>query len=337
MWIKRLKLTPFAGVEDLDLTFEKGVILLTGDNGQGKSTIPKAINLILFDKSDQPLAKYVPWGGTYFRIECWFSHRGHEYDVMMKYDGSTERTLSINEEAPYSGAAEVVRQLADILDPKLDLPACYAPQGEPSIVSTTPSERRDLVLKTFDVSTIAEVRELEEEDSNLLDQRVHLQSELALLQKQTFDLHLIPESSLSPQEVKDLDARLELLQQKATELTANLTKLVDERARYLEMQSALDQASIELHKVENLLTDKLSILTELKSIDIKTSSSFSSINSQLLEEKKAETALCEELHTLENSLAEVPSLRLPVYDDSPLVQAKTNLEKHTYQLDSLRK
>lgn len=53
----RLEVSNYALIENVDLTFEKGFTVITGETGAGKSILLKALNLLLGDRSDSGVLK----------------------------------------------------------------------------------------------------------------------------------------------------------------------------------------------------------------------------------------------------------------------------------------
>lgn len=53
----RLEVSNYALIENVDLTFEKGLTTITGETGAGKSILLKALNLLLGDRSDSGVLK----------------------------------------------------------------------------------------------------------------------------------------------------------------------------------------------------------------------------------------------------------------------------------------
>ena len=51
MWVKRLKLYQFRNYKDVNVEFSKGVNIIVGENGVGKTSIVEAIGLLPLSKS----------------------------------------------------------------------------------------------------------------------------------------------------------------------------------------------------------------------------------------------------------------------------------------------
>ncbi len=68
--LSRLKISNFALVEDIELTIEKGMTVLTGETGAGKSVIVTALGLVLGDRADR---EHIRHGTTLATVEATFA------------------------------------------------------------------------------------------------------------------------------------------------------------------------------------------------------------------------------------------------------------------------
>ncbi|MFC1641000.1 DNA replication/repair protein RecF [Patescibacteria group bacterium] len=88
MWIKKLELTQFRNYEKLDLDFSKGIQLLHGSNGQGKTSILEAIALAAYLKSFRAsnFRNIVRFGSQYYRISSVFGEKKKEKEVEQYFE-----------------------------------------------------------------------------------------------------------------------------------------------------------------------------------------------------------------------------------------------------------
>ena len=88
--ITNLKIQNYALIDNLDITFEKGFSVITGETGAGKSIILGALSMILGQRAD---AKYVKTGEKKCVIEAhinidWYGLEGFFDDNDIEYDAS---------------------------------------------------------------------------------------------------------------------------------------------------------------------------------------------------------------------------------------------------------
>ena len=72
--ITNLKIQNYALIDNLDITFEKGFSVITGETGAGKSIILGALSMILGQRAD---AKYVKTGEKKCVIEAHINIDGY--------------------------------------------------------------------------------------------------------------------------------------------------------------------------------------------------------------------------------------------------------------------
>jgi DNA repair exonuclease SbcCD ATPase subunit len=68
--------------------FDRQSLVVSGENGQGKSTLIKAIMLAVFDEYDGTLADYINWESKFFKVIVGFSHGGVQYESIVFHDGT---------------------------------------------------------------------------------------------------------------------------------------------------------------------------------------------------------------------------------------------------------
>ena len=97
MWIKKLNLYHFRNYEDLSLEFQKGVNVIVGDNGEGKTSLVEAIGLFPLSKSirTNDEKELIKIGEQFSKIEGIFSK---EYEEKIKIVISKHgKTVEVND------------------------------------------------------------------------------------------------------------------------------------------------------------------------------------------------------------------------------------------------
>jgi len=101
----RLKISNFALVDDLELTFERGLSVLTGETGAGKSVIVTALGLVLGDRADR---EHIRHGCRRALVEATFSVERLSHQFRTSYaDYFDDNTFNITREISRDGSSRV--------------------------------------------------------------------------------------------------------------------------------------------------------------------------------------------------------------------------------------
>lgn len=88
MHISNLKIRNFRAIENLELSFNKGLNVLIGENNSGKTAIIDLLRLI-FDKGNYPHELY--WKETDFRVDSTDEIKPIEFEIKFKIDNKNEK------------------------------------------------------------------------------------------------------------------------------------------------------------------------------------------------------------------------------------------------------
>jgi exonuclease SbcC len=161
MIFNNLKLKNFKSHVNSSITFDKGVTLVIGENGAGKSSIFEAITFALFRKSTvKNLNDLINTGRsasdkTEMEVQLSFTANSFDYKVIRsirnkskKANAELIRINEGNEESIALGVREVDREIQEILrmDANTFLNAIHIRQGEISkLIDDTPAARKKLI------------------------------------------------------------------------------------------------------------------------------------------------------------------------------------------------
>lgn len=168
----RLRITNFALIDDLELTFDRGMSVLTGETGAGKSVIIAALGLALGDRADR---EHIRYGTTRATVEATFSAEkmSRQYkDDFADYlpDGTFTVTREIDKDGggkvKINGDVTTVARLKELTAPMAEV------LGQHSNRLLLDEDNHMLFLDGF-----ASLHEQREEVGMLFDQweRVHLE------------------------------------------------------------------------------------------------------------------------------------------------------------------
>lgn len=166
MIFKKLFLKNFKSYQNAEITFNKGITIIVGENGAGKSTILEGISFALFkqhgakkigelvrNNSSEPMV-----------VELEFIVNGKDYKIVRERSGEKlvsklfKKSIDIGEFMPLAvGDKEVSSQLSKILaiDSDLFLNAIYVRQGEiAELVNKSPAEKKLLIGKLLGLDSL---------------------------------------------------------------------------------------------------------------------------------------------------------------------------------------
>ena len=164
MIFTRLKLNNFKSHEHSVISFDKGISVIVGENGAGKSTILEAISFALFKQhTGKKIDDLVRNNSNAMSVELEFNSNGREYKIVRQKKSALKSSL-FKKTSPDSGYVHIctgdkevsseIRQILDI-DSDLFLNAIYIRQGEiAELVDKTPAEKDQLIAKLLGIDSL---------------------------------------------------------------------------------------------------------------------------------------------------------------------------------------
>lgn len=258
MFISRVKLCNFGNVKNEELFFKEGITVFSGENGEGKSTVLRAIAMGLYNRFPLTLKDYVRWGQASFSMDIDFNHLGNDYEFTMSYDGGTTRNLrcvNTNEEWVNSSATE---QLDSILDVKRAVASTISFEHEIDLITTQPSERREYLKGVYDLNFKKQLSIIENDISESQTKIEQLRGEIVSLEAQEFELMVLDRLPFS-------EEKLELYRESKSLINKELN-LIEEKNKNLEqLKSSLEAKEFQLYKKKKQGEDELSSMDAMKS------------------------------------------------------------------------
>lgn len=331
-----IKLVNFGNIKHFEKTFNQPLLILSGDNGNGKSTVIKAIRLAVFDSYDGVLQDYVNWNAKEFYVEVGFNHKSVDYKTTVRYDGSTERSLEFNSET-YSGD-EAKRKLKEILDPSLLKAAMLSLEQETDVVKAKPAERRDHLKKIYNLDFKQTLANIDTEIKEHSLEVAKLTASVEGLEHKTYLEPTKPEKPFSENEKVEYETKLKTSQEKlmktkqlAEDAKANqeqyqklLTEQTSALSKKTSEQQALEQQKMRLSslpdeeqkeksalelQLKDCIQDKERIegelSTKIKELESELSIKKSSLKRIGIFDQESYTNLKAEITSLENKLSDL--------------------------------
>ncbi len=164
MIFTKLRLRNFKSHEDTIIRFEKGISVIVGENGAGKSTILEGISFALFKQhTAKKIDDLVRNNAQSMFVELKFISNGKKYKIVREKKSNLKSVLykktSLDGEYVHvcSGDKEVSNEIHQILDIDSDLflNAIYIRQGEiAELVDKTPAEKKQLIAKLLGIDSL---------------------------------------------------------------------------------------------------------------------------------------------------------------------------------------
>ena len=164
MIFTKLRLRNFKSHEDTIIKFDKGISVIVGENGAGKSTILEGISFALFKQhTAKKIDDLVRNNAQTMFVELKFISNGKKYKIVREKKSNLKSVLykktSLDGEYVHvcSGDKEVSNEIHQILgiDSDLFLNAIYIRQGEiAELVDKTPAEKKQLIAKLLGIDSL---------------------------------------------------------------------------------------------------------------------------------------------------------------------------------------
>lgn len=260
MRFDRLSLENFKCYEDVDVRLDRGVTVIHGLNGSGKSSLLEACFFALYGSKalDSRLDEIVTIGTEQASVELWFTHDRAEYHVERRIRVRDERaqTTKCVLETPNSetveGAKDVRARIGELLrmDAEAFVNCAYVRQGEVNkLINASPGQRQDMIDDLLQLGRLEEYRERASNARVGVGRvRDNKEGELAGLTEQ-----------IDEKEDEDLHARLNEYQTKRAEIEEEIDHLESEREEAISQRDneaqVLEEADEQREEITALADD----------------------------------------------------------------------------------
>lgn len=239
MIFTKLRLNNFKSHQNTVIKFDKGISVIVGENGAGKSTILEAISFVLFKQhTAKKIDDLVRNNAQTMFVELEFISNGRQYKIIREKKSSLKSAIykktSLDGEYVHicTGDKEVsseIRQILDI-DSDLFLNAIYIRQGEiAELVDKTPAEKKQLIAKLLGIDS------LEKAWKNLLPFITDYENQLSELKGK---LH---NSDELKEEYGRKHDELDSLKQRGHELESQITEVNELRSEIAESKRTMER------------------------------------------------------------------------------------------------
>ena len=243
----------FKNISNINIDFENN-ILISGDNGTGKSSVLQGITYCLTNNLPEKLSDYIKWGSDFFELKIKFQYKNDLYDYSIKYNGSTNnKLLLINNKDSYKNN-EASNKISEIINSDLLLYSSISEQGKSySILIDTPAQKLKRIKSILGIEKLEIVSQnIKEEISNLKEEIKVNRSEFDFLKSKEFRFQDEIQLKDIEQIKKDFEIqeKQKLIFEKQKSLELNYNNLLKEYNKNIENKNLYEQEI-------NIINDKL--------------------------------------------------------------------------------
>ncbi|MFC7135119.1 MULTISPECIES: DNA double-strand break repair ATPase Rad50 [Salinibaculum] len=259
MRFERVRLENFKCYGDADLHLDRGVTVIHGLNGSGKSSLLEACFFALYGSKalNKTLDEVVTIGADGAVVELWFTHAGESYHIERRLSVRDERTHTTKAvlegpEGTYEGATDVRRRVAELLrmDNEAFVNCAYVRQGEVNkLINASPSQRQDMLDDLLQLGKLEDYRERASQ-ARVGVGRVRDDKQGALSQV---------DEQIAEKEAQDLHGRLNALQSELAEVESDIERFDENREQaegtLADAESVLEEYEQRREELDDLESD----------------------------------------------------------------------------------
>jgi exonuclease SbcC len=259
MKFERVRLENFKCYADADLRLDRGVTVIHGLNGSGKSSLLEACFFALYGARalDATLDEVVTIGADDATVELWFEQAGESYHLERRVRVSDDRASTAKcvldaPEGTYEGARDVREHVSELLrmDHEAFVNCAYVRQGEVNkLINASPGDRQDMIDDLLQLGKLEDYRERASKArlgvKHVLDNK---EGELEGLEEQ-----------IASKEDKDLHDRLNAAQSRRNEVTEKIGNYERQRENAVQTrddaQAVLDEYEEKRERLDDLAAE----------------------------------------------------------------------------------
>ncbi len=261
MIFTKLKLNNFKSHEHTVISFDRGISVIVGENGAGKSTILEAISFALFKQhTAKKIDDLVRNNSNAMSVELEFTSNNRQYRIVREKRSNLKSSIykKTSSDSGYvhicTGDREVANEIRQILDIDSDLflNAIYIRQGEiAELVDKTPAEKKQLIGKLLGLDA------LEKSWKNLLPFINEFENKLSEIKGKLYNSDkLMEDYDKKRAEIESLKDRGHELEKEIDEVKALLDEISENR-RNMEREKEIYDNQVTNLDVEKKTLSKL--------------------------------------------------------------------------------
>jgi DNA repair exonuclease SbcCD ATPase subunit len=338
MIIKHISLRNFGCIRTFDRDFGKGIFIFAGDNGNGKTTVFKAVVLALFDSYEGSIVDYINWESEEFDVSIDFEHLGYAYNVnihqSVKSKTSDREVTDFHNNQKYIGQ-EAKDFLKKIFDVELIKAAMLSLEQQIDVVTVKPSERRDYLKKIYDLEFKRQQMFFSESLTALAIKTTEISTELNILRNKEYKDIIIPELPMSESEYAAMQTGYAEDIERMGKLKAELERYETVKKTITDLENEVTRLSGEIIGVEGRMREaesRIAALPEKSGEKIaKAKIDIEQAESELAGLKNPDPAI----QAIESKIAAIHLVRVGSINTDALTAAQVELSKMGQKIEAL--
>jgi len=339
MIISRIKLKNFGCIKSFDRDFGKGIFIFAGDNGNGKTTVFKAVAMTLFDSYDGSMSEYVNWyGGDSFEIGIDFEHRGFAYNASLYQSlksKTSERSVTDKTNNQVYTGQEAKDFLKRLFDTELLKSAMLSFEQQLDVVTVKPGERRDYLKKIYDLEFKKQQAQFVDELAALVTRKTEINTELNLLRSKKYEEALLPDLPLTEREYSDAQEDYARKMEYLGALKSDLERYNKAKETISELETGVKNLEKEILETEEGIEKTKKSLSDLPAESEKEALSAKEIIKESEEELNKLSATDPAITDLEKKIGAIEISRVGVFDLETLSKAEKDLSEARQRIKAL--
>jgi len=339
MIINHIKLKNFGCIKSFDKDFGKGIYIFAGDNGNGKTTVFKAVAMALFDSYDGSMTEYINWyGEDFFEVSIDFEHLGFAYNVFLSQSlkGKTaERLLTDKTNNQVYTGQEAKDFLKKIFDTELLKSAMLSVEQQLDVITVKPSERRDYLKKIYDLEFKKQQTQFQDELTALNTRTTEISTELGLLRNKKYDETELPELPLTDKEYEAVKKSHADKTERLGALKSDLENYNRKKTTIADLETHIARLNEEIPETDKQITEKKKVIEDLPAESEKRVSDTKKTIEEAEKELKALAAPDQAITDLESKIAGIEIQRIGAFDAETLAKAEKELSDANQRIQAL--
>ena len=283
MIFNKLVLNNFRSYKNGVITFDKGITIIIGENGAGKSSIFEGISFALFKMhTSQKIDNLVHNGAKKMSVELEFSHAGNDYKIIREKTKGVKSSLFKKEHDEYvllyQGENDVQQAIQKILDMDSTLfsNAIYVRQGDiAELIIKTSSQKKSFIGKLLGLNVLEGIwKELgniipiyEKNLAEIKGQMTSLSNVDENYEKELESLNeLKKKHQFYKKHIDEMSPKLMELEKTKIELESNFSRLIHLKNNKKQLKDEIIDLQKRQKKIEDILKEQNGIKEEINSL-----------------------------------------------------------------------